>query len=613
MHPLAFDPAERPVAGINAVPDWAKAPPLWVDTPEEAAKPAPPKTFEWLRGRVAAVTGGAGIVGKTLALDLLAVAGCRAVRLLDLREPITWDGRDDEAARAKADGRLTFVKTDVTNEDDVEAALAGAQAVFHVASYGMSGLDMLNAPRIWAVNLGGTKNVVRGCLRGRVPVLVYTSSVNVCFGGQVVEGADEMMPYFPIAGHTEEYSKSKTAAESYVLEVACGQEFLKEAVGDDGAGKKLRACAVRPCAIYGEGEERHFPRILGKIKSGLVVFSFGSPKNRVDWVHVRNLAMCEMLAADRLGQELEADLRGEADAYPYRRVLGRKYFVSDNEPTNQFELLRPFFELYKYPFPSLVCIPLPFMIGFGYLNELFCNLHGGRLGGPFLTRAEVVKSGQNHWFRTDRARLDLGYEPAFGSREGMAKLAVWYAERDPDAKRDRSAWERWNGLAAAAAVALPVVLVLLALFWGVGVPILAAHLWLLKQIAWAMAGAVRAGYAAAVAAKSAVGAAAMTLPPVRWFVEQPEQIKWVFYLLPMPVVTWIIARENALRTNETWQMIWDAERRRAEHAAEQERQRLAAEQAGSSGGSPGADRAGSGGVSPGADPLLLVKERQSAK
>ena len=81
------------------------------------------------------------------------------------------------------------------------------------------------------------------------------------------------------------------------------------------------------------------------MKSGLICFTYGSPNHRVDWVHVRNLAQAEMLAAERMGQELDHELKGGKESYPYRRVAGRKYFASDGDPCNQFKLLRPFVSL----------------------------------------------------------------------------------------------------------------------------------------------------------------------------------------------------------------------------------------------------------------------------
>lgn len=50
--------------------------------------------------------------------------------------------------------------------------------------------------------------------------------------------------------------RTKALAEMEVLAVA-------------RAGSGLSACAIRPAAIYGEGEERLFPRIVTMIRAGL--------------------------------------------------------------------------------------------------------------------------------------------------------------------------------------------------------------------------------------------------------------------------------------------------------------------------------------------------------
>lgn len=111
MHPLAFDPVDgTPIKGITKIPDWARVPEGWVDSPEEAAKPVPPRDYKWLKGKVAVVTGGGGFVGRNIGLDLLSIAKCKTVKLVDLREPQAWNGRDEEAKKATKAGRLQFVK-----------------------------------------------------------------------------------------------------------------------------------------------------------------------------------------------------------------------------------------------------------------------------------------------------------------------------------------------------------------------------------------------------------------------------------------------------------------------------------------------------------------------
>jgi nucleoside-diphosphate-sugar epimerase len=86
------------------------------------------------------------------------------------------------------------------------------------------------------------------------------------------------MPYFPISRHTDQYSSSKAQAEELFLK-ANGTELKR--------GGYLSVSVIRPAAIYGEGEERHFPRIVRHIDGGSFMFRIG--RATVDWVHIDNL------------------------------------------------------------------------------------------------------------------------------------------------------------------------------------------------------------------------------------------------------------------------------------------------------------------------------------
>ena len=89
--------------------------------------------------------------------------------------------------------RVKYVKGDVGKESDVLEAVRGATCVFHVASYGMSGLEQERLARailqwrearddcnvqilcpdeVRRVNIGGTRCVIRACLQEGVSRLV---------------------------------------------------------------------------------------------------------------------------------------------------------------------------------------------------------------------------------------------------------------------------------------------------------------------------------------------------------------------------------------------------------------------------------------------------------
>lgn len=287
---------------------------------------------------------------------------------------------------------IKFIRGDIRHLSDVEKAFQDVDVtcVFHIASYGMSGREQLNPNLIEEVNVGGTDHILQACRRRGVPRLVYTSTFNVVFGGQVIQNGDESLPYLPLHLHPDHYSRTKSIAEKKVLE-ANGTALERS----DGV---LRTCALRPAGIYGPGEQRHLPRIVSYIERGLFKFVFGDPRSLVEFVHVDNLVQAHILASEAL----KADRDHVASGQPY--------FISDGRPVNNFEFFRPLVEGLGYQFPS-VRLPLTLIYCFAFLTEM-AHFIVGRLYNfqPFLTRAEVYKTGVTHYFSLEKAKKELGYE-----------------------------------------------------------------------------------------------------------------------------------------------------------------------------------------------------------
>lgn len=287
---------------------------------------------------------------------------------------------------------IKFVRGDIRHLADVEKAFQDAdiECVFHIASYGMSGREQLNRNLIEEVNVGGTDNVLQACQRRGVPRLVYTSTFNVIFGGQVIRNGDESLPYLPLHLHPDHYSRTKSIAERKVL--AANGSSLE--MGDG----VLRTCALRPAGIYGPGEQRHLPRIVSYIERGLFRFVYGDPSSLVEFVHVDNLVQAHILASEALKVT-----KGHV-------ASGQPYFISDGRPVNNFEFFRPLVEGLGYTFPS-IRLPLALIYCFAFLTEM-SHFVLGRLYNfqPFLTRTEVYKTGVTHYFNLEKAKKELGYE-----------------------------------------------------------------------------------------------------------------------------------------------------------------------------------------------------------
>lgn len=327
----------------------------------------------------AVITGGSGFVGNQLAIKLVK-EGFTPV-LVDVAPP--FDMSEIGA------NEFEFHQVDIRDEEALERVFRDAKVVFHVASYGMSGSAQLNRRMVRQVNVQGTRNVVHAAVRCCVEVLVVTSTYNVVFGGVAINGGDETYPYYPLRSHVDEYSRSKAEAEMLVL-AANGTPLVNDRV--------MKTCAIRPAAIWGKGETRHMARVMNYTEKGLFFFRFGDPKAKMDFVHVDNLVTAHILAYKNLK---EGSLGSAA---------GNAYFISDGEESriNNFDFFGQLAKGLGYAGP-VISIPIWAVYFCALLMEIIHHyIHGFE---PLLTRAEVLKSGVCHWFRIDKARRDLLYQP----------------------------------------------------------------------------------------------------------------------------------------------------------------------------------------------------------
>lgn len=317
------------------------------------------------------VTGGAGFTGFKLGQKLADIG--KKVILVDIVPP-KWPLASN----------MSFVQCNLTKDQEVTSALRGADCVYHLASYGMSGKEHFNYKLIEEVNVRGTENVIQACLAHDIRRLVYTSSNNVVFGGEEISNGDETLPYLPLNKFLDHYSKTKRIAEQKVLEAD------KENV--------LRTCALRLGGVYGVGEQRHIPRVVNMVKTGVMVALFG-PEALTDFLHVDNMVQAHILAAKALTKAEGCKAAGQA------------YFISDGAPINTFDFFRPLIKGLGYPLPRLQ-IPVWLMWFIALVLESVHFIVSGIYDfQPIFTRMEVLKMCVNNYFCIDKAKRELGYTP----------------------------------------------------------------------------------------------------------------------------------------------------------------------------------------------------------
>jgi len=238
------------------------------------------------------VTGGAGFIGSNVVKILRSRYPEAAVRVMHLpRENLTnLNGVEG----------IELMAGDVTRADQVAAAVAGCDVVFHLAAiYALWLPDMSVMHR---VNVEGTRNVMTACRDAGVRRVVYTSSA-VCFAGQGLDVRSTETSPFSMPGMPYAVSKHDS-------------HLVAESFARDG----LDVVIVCPCGPVGPGD-------VGPTPTGRMITSiFDLPlplaaKSEINFIDVRDCAMGHVLALEK-GRTGESYLLG-GENYTYSDMLRR--------------------------------------------------------------------------------------------------------------------------------------------------------------------------------------------------------------------------------------------------------------------------------------------------
>ncbi len=232
------------------------------------------------------VTGASGFIGSNLVHELVG----RGHTVKALLRP----GAD---TRGLAGVSYEPAAGDVTDREALQRALRGSEWCFHVAaSYH---LWLRDYRPMYAANVQGTRNVIEAAAAAGCARIVYTSTVG-CIGLPQLAGGhltptDETAPTSE-AQMTNHYKRSKWQAEQVALELA---------------RKGLPVVIVNPSAPVG-------PRDVKPTPTGQIIVDYlncAMPAyldTGLNWVHVRDVAVGHILAAER-GRLGERYILGHAD------------------------------------------------------------------------------------------------------------------------------------------------------------------------------------------------------------------------------------------------------------------------------------------------------------
>ena len=269
----------------------------------------------------------------------------------------------------------------VEQVDRVREAVEGVDAVIHAAGL----IKARSTDEFFAVNVGGTSNLVEAS-RGRgLKRFVFVSSLEACgpsFDGKPVPVDQEE----PVTA----YGRSKLAAEKVVL----------------SARDQVPVVILRPGAIYGP-RDGEILEAFKSIKRGLLPLVAGGEAKGM-WIYATDCAEACLRAID-------ADIPS-----------GRVYFVDDGGgPIAQRDMLAGAERALGKRALLRANLPVPLFMTVARGLEAF----GRMTNRPVMLTREKANMLLQHWVcSSEETRRELGWEPKVPFSDGVGRAVKWYRE-----------------------------------------------------------------------------------------------------------------------------------------------------------------------------------------
>lgn len=328
------------------------------------------------------VTGAGGFLGRHLTERLTACG--------DEVTALVWPA----GTGAALTGSTAQVSTiDICDAAAVRCAVQGHQVVIHCAGK----VDDWGPPEEYSrVNVQGTCNLLEACRAAGVGHLIHVSSL-VVLGIPEKNPLDETSPY---AGRImTPYQETKLLAEKAVLKFHAAH----------GMGVTI----LRPGILWGPGDSTIFPRMARLARMRLLV-PVGTGDTILCLTHVENMVAALLLVCRR--DRPEGRIYHITDT---GQVFAREYFQSLAAAVGRRQLP------VRLPLAPARFAALLWETGARILNA------AGIPAAPLLTRYGLALWSSSVIAPPDRACRELGYAPQVSFRDGIERLARWYAKTNP--------------------------------------------------------------------------------------------------------------------------------------------------------------------------------------
>lgn len=312
------------------------------------------------------VTGGTGFIGSHLVDRLLKNQNDQISCLI--RGESKW----------LYDKDITRIKGGLQDLPALRDGIDGSDVVFHIA-----GLVKAADQRTFdSVNVEATENVLRLCMKHKVPKLVILSSLAAC-GPSFSRPLTESDPLMPIT----KYGESKKRMEEMVHKVA-----------DDS----ISVTIIRPPAVYGPREDQIFS--VFQLASWRLFPVIGDKKGKISLLHVYDMIDGILLAAEKKDPGITTYFISSEEIYTWDHVRKATESAFDHR---------------LYP----VTVRPRFLEHIGNFAEKTASLIGHY---PVINRDKARELSMQWTCTVDKAQTELGFRQKTHLLEGIANTIHWY-------------------------------------------------------------------------------------------------------------------------------------------------------------------------------------------
>ncbi len=321
------------------------------------------------------VTGATGFLGMKV-----------AKRLSLMGFEVIGTGRNEKIGKELAQNGIRFIRGALEDRDHIVALCHDQDYVIHCGA--------LSSPwgkykEFYQANVVGTQNVIEGCLKWNVNRLIHVSTPSIYFYYDERKNVkeDDVLP----DKFVNHYAKTK-----YLAEVEIDKAFQQG----------LPAITIRPRALFGPGDQAIFPRLIKVCEKGMFP-KIGSGHVEIDMTYVENVVDAILLCLSA------------SDS-----ALGHKYNITNGERVNLYSMIEMVMDRLDTSFTyKEISFKKAFFLA-ASLERISTLLLRGK--EPLLTRYTISVLSQSQTLSIEKARKELGYEPAISIEQGTNEFIEWW-------------------------------------------------------------------------------------------------------------------------------------------------------------------------------------------